>query len=209
MEHLHWGMQNDLFRFHQKFREKMTLGQFWMWGEGLCAEKNSPENPVSILSPKNFSFYLISTGTIITNIISGDERSSFPVVVSYETTTYTCHTWPHHLRVMTSSRGVFETCDRTRPGKQINFTEEGSNDIPWMGDEWLFTFQFEPVYERIFILVRIEYRILFALAKLSKSNSEYYLCCKIYSNNIRIVQNIRIFEYFRIICNAKMKNFPK
>ena len=122
----------------------MTLGQFWMWGEGICAEKNSPENPVSILSPKNFSFYLISTGTIITNIISGDERSSFPVVVSYETTTHTCHTWPHHLRVMTSSRGVFKTCDRTRPGKQINFTEEGSNDIPWMGDEWLFTFQFEP-----------------------------------------------------------------
>ena len=65
------------------------------------------------------------------------------------------------------------------------------------------------VYERISILVRIEYRILFASAKLSESNSKYYLCCKIYSNNIRIVQNIRIFEYFRIICNAKMKNFPK
>ena len=67
----------------------------------------------------------------------------------------------------------------------------------------------ESVYKRIFIFVRIEYRILFASAKLSESNSEYYLCCKIYSNNIRIVQNIRIFEYFRIICNAKMKNFPK
>ena len=68
---------------------------------------------------------------------------------------------------------------------------------------------FKPVYEQIFILVRIEYQILFASAKLSESNSKYYSCCKIYSNNIRIVQNIRIFEYFRIICNAKMKNFPK
>ena len=79
---------------------------------------------------------------------------------------------------------------------------------------------YSAVYERIFNLVRIEYRILFALAKLSESNSEYYSCCKIYSNNskysniqivqnIRIVQNIQIFEYFRIICNAKMKNFPK
>ena len=65
------------------------------------------------------------------------------------------------------------------------------------------------VYKRISILVRIEYRILFALAKLSESNSEYYSCCEIYSNNIQIVQNIRIFEYFQIICNAKMKNFPK
>ena len=64
-----------------------------------------------------------------------------------------------------------------------------------------------PVYERIFILVWIEYRILFALAKLSESNSEYYSCCIIYSNNIRIVQNIWIFEYFRIICNAKIKIF--
>ena len=57
---------------------------------------------------------------------------------------------------------------------------------------------YRSVYERIFILVRIEYRILFALAKLSESNSEYYSCCKIYSNNIRIVQNIRIFKYFEL-----------
>ena len=55
---------------------------------------------------------------------------------------------------------------------------------------------FEPVFKRIFILDQIEYRILFALAKLTKSNNEYYSCCEIYSNNIRIVQDIRIFEYF-------------
>ena len=41
---------------------------------------------------------------------------------------------------------------------------------------------------------RIEYRILFALAKLTESNNEYYSCCEIYSNNIRIVQDIRIFS---------------
>ena len=64
---------------------------------------------------------------------------------------------------------------------------------------------FKSVYERIFILVWIEYWILFASAKLSESNSEYYSCCKIYSNNIRIVQNIRIFEYFWIILKDKIK----
>ena len=71
--------------------------------------------------------------------------------------------------------------------------------------KWTFT----PVFKRIFILDRIEYRILFALAKLTESNNEYYSCCEIYSNNIRIVQDIRIFEYFRIIFNAKMKDLLK
>ena len=65
------------------------------------------------------------------------------------------------------------------------------------------------VFKWIFILDRIEYRILFALAKLTESNNEYYSCCEIYSNNIRIVQDIRIFEYFRIIFNAKMKDLLK
>ena len=51
-----------------------------------------------------------------------------------------------------------------------------------------------PVFKRISILDRIEYRILFAFAKLTESNNEYYSCCEIYSNNIRIVQDIRIFE---------------
>ena len=51
-----------------------------------------------------------------------------------------------------------------------------------------------PVYERIFILVQIEYQILFALAKLTESNNKYNSCCEIYSNNIQIVQDIRIFE---------------
>ena len=36
----------------------------------------------------------------------------------------------------------------------------------------------QPVFERIFILVRIEYRILFASAKLSESNSKYYRAVK-------------------------------
>ena len=45
--------------------------------------------------------------------------------------------------------------------------------------------------------------------KLTESNNEYYLCCEIYSNNIRIVQDIRIFEYFRIIFDAKMKDLLK
>ena len=40
---------------------------------------------------------------------------------------------------------------------------------------------------------QIEYRILFALAKLTELNNEYYSCCEIYSNNIQIVQDIRIF----------------
>ena len=52
------------------------------------------------------------------------------------------------------------------------------------------------VFKRIFILDRIEYRILIVLAKLTKSNNEYYSCCEIYSNNIRIVPDIQIFEYF-------------
>ena len=52
------------------------------------------------------------------------------------------------------------------------------------------------VYERISILVLIEYRILFALGKLAESNNEYYSSCEIYLNNIRIVQDIQIFEYF-------------
>ena len=68
---------------------------------------------------------------------------------------------------------------------------------------------FKSVFKRILILDRIEYRILFALAKLTESNNEYYSCCEIYSNNIRIVQDIRIFEYFRIIFNAKMKDLLK
>ena len=55
---------------------------------------------------------------------------------------------------------------------------------------------FIAVFNRIFILDRIEYRILFALAKLTESNNEYYSCCEIYSNNNLIVQDIRIFEYF-------------
>ena len=71
------------------------------------------------------------------------------------------------------------------------------------------TLRCKPVFKRIFILDRIEYRILFALAKLTESNNEYYSCCEIYSNNIRIVQDIRIFEYFRIIFNAKMKDLLK
>ena len=69
--------------------------------------------------------------------------------------------------------------------------------------------QHSSVFKRIFILDQIEYRILFALAKLTESNNEYYSCCEIYSNNIRIVQDIRIFEYFRIIFNAKMKDLLK
>ena len=69
--------------------------------------------------------------------------------------------------------------------------------------------QLGTVFKRIFILDQIEYQILFALAKLTESNNEYYSCCEIYSNNILIVKDIQIFEYFRIICNSKMKNFPK
>ena len=65
------------------------------------------------------------------------------------------------------------------------------------------------MFKRIFILGQIEYQILFALAKLTESNNEYYSCFEIYSNNIRIVQDIRIFEYFRIIGNAKLKDLPK
>ena len=65
------------------------------------------------------------------------------------------------------------------------------------------------VFKRIFILDWIKYRILFVFAKLTESNNEYYSCCEIYSNNIRIVQDIRIFEYFRIIFNAKMKDLLK
>ena len=38
------------------------------------------------------------------------------------------------------------------------------------------------------------------MAKLTESNNEYYSCFEIYSNNIRIVQGIRI------ISNAKMKD---
>ena len=74
------------------------------------------------------------------------------------------------------------------------------------------SFNFLPfltVFKRIFILDRIEYQILFAVAKLTESNNEYYSCCEIYSNNIRIVQDIRIFEYFWIIFNAKMKDLLK
>ena len=56
------------------------------------------------------------------------------------------------------------------------------------------------MFKRIFILDRIEYQILFALAKLTESNNEYYSCFEIYSNNIRIVQGIRI------ISNAKVKD---
>ena len=52
------------------------------------------------------------------------------------------------------------------------------------------------VFKRIFILDRIEYRILFVQAKSTESNIEYYSFCKKYSNNIQMVQNIRIFEYF-------------
>ena len=50
----------------------------------------------------------------------------------------------------------------------------------------------QTVFKRIFILDRIEYRILFALAKLTESYNEYYLCCEIYSNSARY-SNIRIF----------------
>ena len=56
------------------------------------------------------------------------------------------------------------------------------------------SFNHAPVFKQIFILDRIEYRILFALAKLTELNNEYYWCCAIYSNNIRIVQDIQIFE---------------
>ena len=59
--------------------------------------------------------------------------------------------------------------------------------------------------KRIFFLDRIEYRILFVQAKSTESNIEYYSFCKKYSNNIRIVQNIRIFEYFWIILKDKIK----
>ena len=38
-----------------------------------------------------------------------------------------------------------------------------------------------------------QYRILFALAKLTKSNNEYYSCCEIYSNSTRY-SNIQIFS---------------
>ena len=62
------------------------------------------------------------------------------------------------------------------------------------------------VYKQIFFLDRIEYRILFVQAKSTKSNIKYYSFCKKYSNNIRMVQNIRIFKYFWIILNDKMKN---
>ena len=41
-------------------------------------------------------------------------------------------------------------------------------------------YSFMPVFKRISILDRIEYRILFAVAKLTKSDNEYYLCCEIY-----------------------------
>ena len=63
-----------------------------------------------------------------------------------------------------------------------------------------------PVYKRIFFLDQIEYRILFVQAKSTESNIEYYSFCKKYSNNIRMVQNIRIFEYFWIILKDKIKN---
>ena len=62
------------------------------------------------------------------------------------------------------------------------------------------------VYKRIFFSDRIEYRILFVQAKSTESNIEYYSFCKKYSNNIRMVQNIRIFEYFWIILKDKIKN---
>ena len=45
------------------------------------------------------------------------------------------------------------------------------------------SFNHAPVFKQIFILDRIEYRILFALAKLTELNNEYYWCCAIYSNN--------------------------
>ena len=61
------------------------------------------------------------------------------------------------------------------------------------------------MYKRIFFSDRIEYRILFVQAKSTESNIEYYSFCKKYSNNIRIVQNIRIFEYFWIILKDKIK----
>ena len=64
-------------------------------------------------------------------------------------------------------------------------------------------------YIQLSKLPQIEYKILFALAKLTESNNEYYSCCEIYSNHIRIVQDIRIFGYFRIIFNAKMKDLLK
>ena len=50
------------------------------------------------------------------------------------------------------------------------------------------------MFKRISILDRIERRMLFAFAKLTELNNEYHLCCEIYSNNICIVQDIRIFS---------------
>ena len=48
-----------------------------------------------------------------------------------------------------------------------------------------------------------------ALAKLTKSNNEYYLFCETHLNNIWIVKDIQIFEYFQIICDKKMKDLLK
>merc|ERR1711973_501142 len=92
-------------------------------------------------------------------------------------------------------------------GERTNY--QNRCKIKYLNEVYFYDYKFIPVFKRIFILDRIEYRILFALAKLTKSNNEYYSCCEIYSNNIRIVQDIRIFEYFRIIFNAKMKDLLK
>jgi len=81
---------------------------------------------------------------------------------------------------------------------------------PWSNQKILSIFnhreKHKSVYKRIFFSDRIEYRILFVQAKSTESNIEYYSFCKKYSNNIRIVQNIRIFEYFWIILKDKVKN---
>ena len=87
------------------------------------------------------------------------------------------------------------TCPRTA----FYFNWDQSQDLKF------FPLGYEPVCKRIFFLDRIEYRILFVQAKSTESNIEYYLFCKKYSNNIRMVQNIRIFEYFWIILKDKIK----
>ena len=56
-----------------------------------------------------------------------------------------------------------------------------------------------PVYERIYILDRIKYRVFFAWAKLTKSNNEYYLSFKRYpnsSNSAKYLNILNIFKYF-------------
>ena len=68
------------------------------------------------------------------------------------------------------------------------------------------------VFKRIFILDWIEYRILFALGKLTESNNEYYSCCEVYANSARysnifelfITQNWRICKNIKKLCFVKM-----